>query len=150
MKRLFFAFLFLSIASSCISTKSTIKNIDDTAIRPVIKNGMFVITAYATEPKYGIDPDYPINIGIISSKSEDAFISYFFNGLQGPNGEKIEFKKIDTCCPFPTKHSNMGAGLLFMYETNFEGSTQKKNFYFNIYEKGEIACPKGYLIKKNE
>lgn len=148
MKKLFFIITIITITSSCISTKSTIRNIDNTAIRPQIKNTMFVITEYATESKYGIDADYPINIGIISDRSEETFVSYFFNGLEGPNGEKIEFKKTDTCCPFPTKHSNMGAGLLSIYEANFVGSNQKQNFYFNIYEKGKIVCPKGYKIKK--
>jgi hypothetical protein len=147
MRRLIIAFLFFSTFTSCISTKSTIKNIDDKAVRPQVKNNMFLITEYATEAKYGIDADYPINIGIISERSEETFISYFFNGLEGPKGEKIEFKKIDTCCPFPTKHSTMGAGLLTIYEANLEGSTKKQNFYFNIYEKGKIQCPKGFLIK---
>lgn len=141
--------LFLTI-TSCISTKSTIKNIDDSAVRPQIKGGHFVITEYATDSKYGIDADYPINIGIISVNSEESFIGYFFKALEGKNGEKIEYKKIDTCCPFPTKHSNMGAGLLYMYEVNLEGSTKKENFYFNIYEKGKIVCPKGFQIRKTE
>ena len=148
MKKLIVFFIFFSIFSSCISTKSTIKNIDHKAIRPQIKGDMFLITEYATEPKYGVDADYPVNIGIISDRSEETFISYFFHGLEGPNGEKIEFKKVDTCCPFPTQHSNMGAGLLSVYEANFEGSPKKEKFYFNIYEKGKIVCPKGYSIKK--
>ena len=44
----------------------------------------------------------------------------------------------------------MGAGLLYMYEVNLEGSTKKRLFYFNIYEKGKIVCPKGFQIKKIE
>ena len=150
MKKLFLALSILVFTTSCISTKSTIKNIDNDAIRPVIKNGQFIFTEYATESRYGTDSDYPVNIGIVSDKSIEAFIGYFFNGLQGPNGEKIEFNKIETCCPFPTKHSNMGAGLLNVYEANFEGSNKKYTFYFNIYEKGKIVCPKGFQIKKIE
>ncbi len=150
MKKVLLIFSIIALTSSCISTKSTIKNIDDTAIRPQIKNGHFIFTEYATETNYGIDADFPINIGVISDRSEDVFINYFFNGLQGPNGEKVIFKKLDTCCPFPTKHSNMGAGLLFMYEANFEGSAKKQTFYFNIYEKGKIVCPKGFQIRKIE
>lgn len=150
MKKIASLFILLFTSVSCISTKSTIKNIDNNAIRPTIANGMFIFTEYATESKYGIDSDYPINIGIISDRSEDVFISYFFNGLQGPKGEKIEFKKIESCCPFPTKHSNMGAGLLNVYEIHLEGSSKKQTFYFNIYEKGKIVCPKGFQIKKVE
>lgn len=148
MKKSIVTLLFFSIFISCTSTKSTIKNIDDNAVKPLVKNNRFQITEYASQSNYGIDPDYPVNIGIISERSEETFISFFFNGIEGPNGEKIEFKKIDTCCPFPTKHSNMGAGLLTIYEVNIAGSSKKQNFYFNIYEKGKIVCPKGYKIKK--
>lgn len=148
MKKLFFIFSIVSLTASCISTKSTIKNIDNDAVRPAIKNGMFLITEYATDSKYGVDADYPVNIGVFGQNSEEQFVSYFFNGLEGPNGEKIQFKKTETCCPFPTKNSNMGAGLLSMYEVNLEGSSKKQIFYFNVYEKGKVVCPKDFKIKK--
>lgn len=148
MKKIFFIFSIISLTTSCISTKSTIKNIDNDAIRPGIKNGMFLITEYATDSKYGVDADYPVNIGVIGQNSEEQFVNYFFNGLEGPKGEKIQFKKTETCCPFPTEHSNMGAGLLSMYEVNLEGSPKKQIFYFNVYEKGKIVCPKDFKIKK--
>jgi hypothetical protein len=148
MKKLFFIFSIISLTTSCISTKSTIKNIDNDAVRPAIKNGMFVITEYATDSKYGVDADYPVNIGVFGQNSEEQFVSYFFNGLEGPNGEKIQYKKTETCCPFPTKNSNMGAGLLSMYEVNLEGSSKKQIFYFNVYEKGKVVCPKDFKIKK--
>lgn len=141
---LFIAF----ILTSCVSTKSTIKNIDNNALRPLIKNKAYVITEYATDSKYGYDEDYPINIGFINEKQEDINIQYYFNGLEGPNGEKISFKKVDTCCPFPTKNSLMGAGTFGIYEVTFEGSNKKMTLYFNIYEKGKILCPKGFSIKK--
>lgn len=147
MKYLFSIIAFFLLVS-CISTKSTIKNIDNDAIRPIVKHDMFVFTEYATDSRYGVDADYPVNIGIISDRSVDVFIAYFFNGLLGPNGEKVKFKKLETCCPFPTKHSNMGAGLLNVYEVNLEGSDKKQTFYFNIYEKGKIVCPKGFQIRK--
>jgi hypothetical protein len=150
MKKIASFFILLFISVSCISTKSTLKNIDNDAVRPTIANGMFKFTECASESNYGIDSDYPVNIGIISDLAEDVFIRYFFNGLQGPKGEKIEFEKLESCCPFPTKHSTMGAGLLNVYEVNFEGSKNKQTFYFNIYEKGKIACPKGFQIKKAE
>ena len=135
MQKITFLLILAFTISSCISTKSTIKNIDETAVRPRIIGKQFVLTEYATDSKYGIDSDYPINIGIVSINSEESFINYFFNGIEGKNGEKIEYKKIDTCCPFPTNHSNMGAGLLSMYEVNLEGSNKKQIYYFNFCRK---------------
>ncbi|WP_264559087.1 2-dehydro-3-deoxyphosphooctonate aldolase [Flavobacterium sp. N2270] len=135
--------------TSCISTKSTIQNIDNSAVKPIVKNSMFLFTEYAEDGKYGFDADYPINIGLILERQEQQYLGYFFNGLEGKNGEKISFKKVDTCCPFPTKNNTMGAGTLSIYEYQFEGTNKKGVLYFNILEKGKILCPKGFKIKTN-
>src|SRR5574343_61316 len=143
----FFSIVTALLLTSCVSTKSTIKNVDSTAIRPLIKDKAYLITEYASDEKYGYDQDYPINIGFINEKQEDINIQYFFNGLEGPNGEKINYKKVETCCPFPTKNSLMGAGTIGVYEITFEGSQKKITLYFNTFEKGKIVCPKGFIIK---
>ena len=143
-----FSIITALLLTSCVSTQSTLKNVDNSAIRPAIKDLAYVITEYATDNKYGYDQDYPINIGFIHEKQEDINIQYYFNGLEGPNGEKTSYKKVDTCCPFPTKNSLMGAGTVGIYEVTFEGSNKKVMLYFNIFEKGKILCPKGFAIKK--
>lgn len=132
----------------CVSTKSTLKNVDNSAVKPKVVDNAFIITEYANDAKYGYNADYPINIGLIIERQEERFVSYFFNGLQGKNGEKITtFEKVDTCCPFPTEHNTMGAGTLSIYEVTFENN-KKVRLYFNSYEKGKILCPNGFSIKK--
>lgn len=143
-----FSIITALLLTSCISTQSTLKNVDNNAVRPAVNDLAYVITEYATDNNYGYDQDYPINIGFIHEKQEDINIQYYFNGLEGPNGEKISYKKVDTCCPFPTKNSLMGAGTVGIYEVTFEGSNKKVMLYFNIFEKGKILCPKGFVIKK--
>jgi hypothetical protein len=143
-----FSILTALLLTSCVSTKSTLKNVDPTALRPLVKDKAYVITEYASDGKYGYDQDYPINIGNIRENQEDINVAYYFNGLEGPNGEKISYKKIDTCCPFPTTNTTMGAGTIGIYEITFEGSNKKLTLYINIYEKGKLLCPKGFSIKK--
>lgn len=143
-----FSIITALLLTSCVSTQSTLKNVDNNAVRPAVKDLAYVVTEYATDNKYGYDQDYPINIGFIHEKQEDINIQYYFNGLEGPNGEKISYKKVDTCCPFPSKNSLMGAGTVGIYEVTFEGSNKKVMLYFNIFEKGKILCPKGFVIKK--
>lgn len=151
-KQISMKYLFLIITAlfltNCVSTKSTLKNVDSDALRPQIKDKAYLITEYAMDEKYGFDSDYPINIGYIHEKQEDINIAYFFNGLEAPTGEKIIYKKLETCCPFPTKNSLMGAGTLGIYEITFEGTQKKLTLYFNTFEKGKILCPKGFRIKK--
>lgn len=147
MKKYLIFFLLVAL-TSCISTKSTLQNIDNSAVKPMVKNDMFLFTEYASDGKYGFDADYPINIGLILDKQEKQYIGYFFNGLSSKNGEKITYKKVDSCCPFPTKNNALGAGTLAIYEYTFEGTSKKGLLYFNILEKGKILCPKGFEIKK--
>ena len=73
------------LITSCVSTKSTLKNVDMKAIRPAIKDKAYIITEYATDSKYAYDQDYPINIGNIRENQEEINIQYYFNGLEGFN-----------------------------------------------------------------
>lgn len=146
MKKLFVIALIFTSLISCVSTKSTIQNIDDNAIKPLVKNNHFVLTEYSNDRKYGYDRDYPINIGFNRESEGPKNIQYFFNALLGDKNEKISYTKLESCCPFPTKKTNMGAGTLDIYEVTFENSGKKVQLYFNIYEKGKIMCPNGFTI----
>ncbi|MES2746980.1 MAG: 2-dehydro-3-deoxyphosphooctonate aldolase [Bacteroidota bacterium] len=142
---LFFA-LFL-LVSACGSITSSLKNVDNNALKPAIKENHFIVTEYSSDKKYGYHKDYPINLGFENEKASEKNVAYFFNALAGKNGEKISYEKIETCCPFPTKRNKMGAGSLDIYEITFEGSDKKIRLYINIFEKGKILCPVGFAIK---
>lgn len=149
MKTKYLIVLLLAILStSCVSTKSTIKNIDDNAPIPKLTaQNTFVITEYSKDKKYGYDPDYPINIFFRNTKDEKINQERFLNALTGPNGEKLTYSKLETCCPFPTKRNEMGAGLLDIYEITWEGNKIPVKLYFNIFEKGALLAPIGFKIK---
>jgi len=142
--------VFVAVLSvSCISTKSTLKNVDDNAPEPVLtKNGWFLITEYAKDKKYGFDKNYPINIFYKSVADEDINPKRFLDALTGPKGESITFKKLESCCPFPSKRGDSGAGFLDIYEINYAGLKKPLKLYFNIYEKGYLFVPKGFGLKK--
>jgi hypothetical protein len=143
-------FIALSIlTSSCVSTRSTLKNVDDSAPDLVINNNnTFDIKLFSTDKKYGYDKDYPINIFYQTSKS-DINQERFLNALAGPKGEKITYTKLESCCPFPTKRSDMGAGFLDVYELKWEGQKKPIILYLNIYEKGILMVPFGLRLKNN-
>jgi hypothetical protein len=144
--------LFISLIfffASCISTKSTIKNIDDNAPLPQLsKNNTFIITEYSKDTKYGYDKDYPINVFYYNTRNETINQERFLNALAGPKGEKISFSKLESCCPFPTKRSEMGAGFLDVYEVKWEGLKKPVILYMNIYEKGALKVPIGFSSTK--
>ena len=150
MKKALLYFVLLSFTISCISTKSTLKNIDDNAPIPKLTvDNTFVITEYSKDKKYGYDKDYPINVFYYSTRNETINQERFLNALTGPKGQKISFSKIESCCPFPTKRSEMGAGFLDVYEVKWEGLKKPILLYMNIYEKGVLKVPVGFGLKKN-
>lgn len=144
-------FILVLLLFACGATKSTIKNIDDTAPVPMLKkNNSFVLTEQSQDPKYGYDQDYPINIFYRSTSNDSINQERFLKALAGPNGEKLFYKKLESCCPFPTKQSEIGAGLLDVYQVNWVGCKRPLLLYFNIYEKGKLYIPMGLTAKKDE
>ena len=146
------AFICLLVLSvSCVSTKSTLKNVDDNAPIPKLtKENTFLLTEYSKDKRYGYDKNYPINVFYRNTKDELINQQRFLNALAGPNGEKIFFKKVDSCCPFPTAKSDMGAGFLDIYEVTWVGQKKPVRLYLNIYEKGQLLVPVGFTIRKFE
>jgi hypothetical protein len=151
MKTKFIA-LFTLIAislTSCVSTKSTLKNVNDNASIPQLTaSNTFVITEFSQDSKYGYNPDYPINVFYMNTKNLIINQERFLNALSGPNGEKIFFKKLEICCPFPTKNCEMGGGFLDQYEITWVGLKQPKKLYLNCYEKVDLMVPVGFGLAK--
>jgi hypothetical protein len=150
MKKIVPVLVLSLIFTSCISTKSTLKNVDNNAPTPKLENNTtFKITEYSKDKKYGYDSQYPINIFYGNTKNETINQQRFLNALAGPKGEKISYSKLESCCPFPTKRSEMGAGFLDVYELKWDGQGSPIILYLNIYEKGILMVPVGLTLKKN-
>jgi len=134
---------------SCISTKSTLKNVDDSVPNLVLnKQNAFIIKDYAVDEKYGYDKDHPVNIFYRGTTNDSINQQRFFNALSGPKGEKIFYKKVGVCCPFPSKNSVSGAALLDIYEVKWVGQKTPITLYLNIYEKSLLMVPKGFSLKE--
>lgn len=142
--------LFVIITTvGCISTKSMLKNVDNNAPIPSLsKENTFIVTEYSKDLKYGFNEEYPVNVFYVNSNDENLNASRYLNALAGPNGEKITYIKIESCCPFPTKRTEIGAGYLDIYELKWEGQKNPIRLYINIYERGYILIPIGLSIKK--
>ena len=150
MKKILPFITLLLLCTSCISTQSTIKNMDDNAPIPRLEsNNTFVITEYSKDKRYGYEKEYPINIFYSNTKNETINQQRYLDALAGPKGEKITYTKLESCCPFPTKRSEMGAGFLDVYELKWEGQQNPVTLYLNIYEKGVLMVPVGLTLKKN-
>lgn len=149
MKLKIFSLALALTAVACVSTKSTIKNVDNSAPDPVLsKDNTFILTSQSQDKKYGHDKDYPINVYFKNTKNDTINQQRFLNALAGPQGQKVSYKKLENCCPFPTKKTEMGAGFLDVYELTWEGQTKPVKLYLNMYEKGGLMVPVGFTAKK--
>lgn len=150
MKKLSLLVSFIFLFISCISTKSTLQNVDNNAPVPQLtKKNTFVITTFSKDKKYGYDKDYPINIFYRGTKDDVINQQRFLNALAGPNGEAITFSKLESCCPFPSKNTEMGAGFLDVFEIKWDGQKKPILLYLNIYERGYLMVPMGLTLKKS-
>ena len=150
MKKTVLFIALLVITVSCVSSKSTLKNVDDNApVLTLSQNNTFIITEYSKDKKYGYDQDYPINIFYRTTKEDSINQQRFLDALAGPKGEKISYTKLESCCPFPTKRTELGAGFLDVYLLKWEGQKKPVKLYLNIYEKGILMVPVGLSLKKN-
>ena len=147
-KYLALACLALAFAISCVSTKSTIQNIDDKAVMPALsRDKTFILTEISRDKKYGYNEDYPVNLGFIAVQAAEINVKRYFGALSGPKGEKVSYIKVDSCCPFPSKKNDMGAGILDIYEVTWEGLKKPLRIYINLYEKGKVVAPQGFGIR---
>ena len=150
MKKYFLNISIILLTVSCVSTTSTLKNVDDNASNLVLsRENTFVINTYSKDKKYGYDANYPINVFFRNTMNQTINQERFLNALAGPKGEKITFSKLESCCPFPTKRTDLGAGLLDVYELKWDGQKKPVKLYLNIYEKGILMVPVGLSLKKN-
>jgi hypothetical protein len=150
MKKTVLFIALLIVTASCVSSKSTLKNVDDSApVLTLSQNNTFIITEYSKDKKYGYDQDYPINIFYRNTKDDSINQQRFLNALAGPKGEKITYTKLESCCPFPSKRTELGAGFLDVYELKWDGQKKPILLYLNIYEKGILMVPVGLSLKKN-
>jgi hypothetical protein len=142
--------VFLFILNSCVSTQSTLKNVDDHAVIPKVNAAnTFVLSEYSKDKKYGYDKDYPINVFYKNVASAKENQERFLNALAGPKGEKTTYIKTVICCPFPTTKSEMGVASLDVYSIRWEGQKNPVTLYLNSYEKGALLVPIGFTLKKN-
>jgi len=107
----------------------------------------FEITEVSTDNTYGYKESNPIKVGG-STQNGALNERRFLNALTGPNGEAIQYVRIGSCCPFETKNSLMGQGLLDKYKITWTGQTEEVFLFINMYDKDKLKIPVGLSSKK--
>jgi len=111
----------------------------------LVDDQTFKIDDYSEDESYGYTQKNPIKVGNLDEgpKNERRFL----NALAGPNGEKISYYRIGSCCEFNTKNSPFGVGLLDKYSVTYEGATKEIELYINMYDADVLKVPVGFTLK---
>ena len=115
----------------------------------LLNDDMFLIRTYSTDPTYGFTAENPIMVG--GGLSEGALNQRrFLNALAGPNGERIYFRRLGSCCPFHSENgiSENNIGLLDMYKITYQGLETPIILYINMYDSDVLKVPVGFTLRR--
>lgn len=143
------AFTLLTIAFILFSCSSAKKATTDTGQfsgkHELLDDVTYKIDVFSQDKTYGYTESNPIKVGgfMEGPKNERRFL----NALAGPNGEKISYYRIGSCCQFKTKNSSFGSGMLDMYSVTYEGAPGEIKLYINMYDADLLKVPVGFTLK---
>lgn len=129
MKKGLYALAILTFIVGCSSSKG---NSSDTSSNSV-------------DETYGYSEKNAIKVGGFENGPQNE--RNYLNSLTGPNGEVVQFKRTGSCCDFKTPKSPLGIGLLDMYKVWYTGKKDTVLLYINMYDKGKLKAPKGFIMK---
>ncbi|OJH39026.1 hypothetical protein BON30_20885 [Cystobacter ferrugineus] len=96
----------------------------------------------AREPSgYGYTPEEPIKVGG-GPAGEREYLQY----LRGPEGQRLSFERLGSCCGFEDPSLPYGGGLLDMYEVTYEGLEKPVTLYLDMYRRQEPRAPAGFRL----
>lgn len=72
----------------------------------------------------------------------------FLNGLAGPNGEAIQYRRTGSCCGFKTPNGFDNMGMLDRYKVYRDGCKDTAILLINMYDKGDLKVPVGFSSRK--
>lgn len=99
----------------------------------------------STDSTYGYTEANPIRVGGALRQSGPANQRAYLSGLRGPAGQPLRFRRLGSCCIFPTMNSPMGPrGLLDIYEVTYDGLEKPIQLYINMYDYERPKIPVGF------
>ena len=127
---------FVFIFTSCGTAKNT----------KVSASGPIEVKEISTDATYGSEKN-PIMVGGVVDSEGPTNERRYLDLLAGPNGEKISYKRLSSCCAFKSDNGFMGSGLLDIYEITYEGQDASMQLYINMYDYQKLFAPVGLTIR---
>jgi len=142
---------FFALLTACASRNKTThisKNNQKDIHTPLLNQNTFVLNEISKDKKYGLSEHNPIEVGGVDKSEGPLNERRFLNALAGPNGEKVSYYRLGSCCPIKSNKALFGDKVMLdNYRVTWEGSTDTVSIYINMYDYGELKAPVGFTIK---
>ena len=99
--------------------------------------------------EYGLSQNDPILVGGENLREGPVYERAYLDKLTGPDGEKVSYTRVGSCCEFETPNGILGGGLLDMFDVTYEGLEEPVKLYLNMYDPhpGDLKAPEGFKLK---
>ena len=104
----------------------------------------------ASDPDYGRSETNAIKLG--SPESADPMLegrrnrTYYLLSLRGPNGERVRYTRLGSCCAQPGPHGHRGREMLDIFQVTYRGLDEPIDLYLNVYSFDEPEVPLGFTF----
>jgi hypothetical protein len=111
--------------------------------KPLVPNPRFANPA----GEYGFSETNPILVGSLGGESPAANEHLYLSRLRGPDGQRVSYQRVGSCCAFPSPNGLFGdSGLLDQYLVSYEGLAHPLSLYLDMYDPGEVRAPLGFTL----
>jgi len=107
----------------------------------------FTVSTQSLDQAYGYGPDKPVKVGGASENQGPFRERLFLEQLSGPKGQALRYQRKGSCCPFATPNSDLGTGMLDIYEVWVGTEPTPRTLYLNMYDFEAPQAPVGFLAK---
>lgn len=113
--------------------------------RPLLPNPHFANPS----GEYGFSASNPILVGSLGGRSLAANAQLYLLRLRGPDGQRVYYERLGSCCAFPSPNGLFGdgdSGLLDHYLVAYDGLAHPLSLYLDLYDPGEVRAPLGFTL----
>lgn len=103
---------------------------------------------FASPPgEYGFSASNPILVGSLGGKSPVENERLYLGRLRGPDGQRVRYERLGSCCAFPSPNGLFGdSALLDHYLVSYDGLAHPLSLYLDMYDPGEARAPLGFTL----
>jgi len=128
------------LSSGCVGSSATVR---EAAPGPEAQAPAARVETPTQEPSgYGYTQEDPIKVGGGPAGEQE-----YLRHLRGPEGQKLRFERLGSCCGFEDSSLPFGGGMLDMYEVTYEGLEKPVTLYLDMYRREEPRAPTGFSLE---